>query len=955
MMNVQASRPKMHRPQARSLKQALTGVAALSRLGAFHQDLGGRRDSFSYRRMRNGAEVSPEGSFASRTSPEAKRRKSRHTLVVEESLRLQLEEENRKRAARYVEDDKWEEANTTVWFPCQHNKRAWDGLILVVLLYSVVVEPFRIGLSVSAEGWQWVLDAVLSILFIMDIVFTFNTAYLETHLEGDNWVIDRGMIAQNYLAWRFYIELPSAYPAEIIDFIASYFEWEVDHTRLRLLRMMRLLRMVRVMRELRVIYGEVLLWFESRLQANLAAFHLVGPLTILVYLIHLLACSFTFVAKSAMSRGYEESWMTTYDHGAALESSTRQQYLMALYWASGTATGLGTGVQPSNEIEWLFVSCAHIVGVVVMGSVIGSIAHSIEASASPIEKMIEQKTDIVKDITRWRAMPPELADSVIRFYSHYARKQSASLADETALLDSLAVAPSLRREVLKHLLGRSVALIPMFTMDQALYATDEFQLAVDPMLRPVVLEEGELIFEQGSLRSSKSAPQMTLLFLCEGAVKASTRIGSREKMLYTIREEGDLFGEHTLLSQRSDVTCYALMRCDLFSLSLHDLFSLLDRFPEAREEFGELVLDAAIRHKWQRFFSLRITCSDQSSRLSMRAGPDGAALRIQLAVMRKQIQMLRRHSPQEVMPLLFASRSEQHAAISAGSATTHGAHASHGSAKQQQHHLLHYHQHGSHVAHGGKRHGSTGTAAMQGVPHVTLASMNHQCSNPLAPTTSLSREWSSSALSRDSQSSRDLTLWLPSSGSGSSGGGRDGDRQQSVLNYQPSLKGGAVPPALARQGSALARQRSLPSLDADLIQPTPPTTSLTNGDAQDGPRAKVRFAAGQSPSPQPPGPAKMTTMQPPESGVVSAEVVSVAEANGIDGIAVAARAATEAAKEAVETAKALEAKMEARLQGMDVHLTALRDSIDANSIALGILLQGGAETAPRSTLPNVSA
>ena len=42
-------------------------------------------------------------------------------------------------------------------------------------------------------------------------------------------------------------------------------------------------------------------------------------------------------------------------------------------------------------------------------------------------------------------------------------------------------------------------------------------------------------------------------------------------------------------------------------------------------------------------------------------------------------------------------------------------------------------------------------------------------------------------------------------------------------------------------------------------------------------------------------------------------------------------------------------------QGMDVHLTALRDSIDANSIALGILLQGGAETAPRSTLPNVSA
>ena len=71
-------------------------------------------------------------------------------------------------------------------------------------------------------------------------------------------------------------------------------------------------------------------------------------------------------------------------------------------------------------------------------------------------------------------------------------------------------------------------------------------------------------------------------------------------MLYTIREEGDLFGEHTLLQQASDVTTHALSRCDLFSLALHDLFTILDRFPECKEEMGELVLDACIRHKWQR-------------------------------------------------------------------------------------------------------------------------------------------------------------------------------------------------------------------------------------------------------------------------------------------------------------------------------------------------------------------
>lgn len=120
-----------------------------------------------------------------------------------------------------------------------------------------------------------------------------------------------------------------------------------------------------------------------RWQANLAGFHLSGPLMMLIYLMHLLACAFIAVGHNARAYGYEESWLSEYDGGAALEGGVRQQYLIALYWASGTSTGLGTGVLPCNEAEWLFVSCSHAIGVVVMGSVIGWIARSIESSQSP--------------------------------------------------------------------------------------------------------------------------------------------------------------------------------------------------------------------------------------------------------------------------------------------------------------------------------------------------------------------------------------------------------------------------------------------------------------------------------------------------------------------------------------------------------------------------------------------
>ena len=794
----------------------------------------------------------------------------------------------------------------------QQNKRVWDNLILVVLLYSIVMEPFRIGLGTEATGFMYQLDMTLSVLFLFDILFTFNTAYLETHLEGDNWVIDRGMIAQNYFAWRFYIELPSAYPAELVDLMAVHFEWAMESKSwFRLLRLLRLLRVVRVLRELNVIYAEVLLWFESRLQANLAAFHLAGPLTILVYLMHLLACSFVFAAHAAQARGYEHSWMLDYDDGAANEGGLRQQYLIALYWASGTATGLGTGVVPANEIEWFFVSLAHCVGVVVMGSVIGSIAHSIEASQSPIEKMIEQKTDIVKDITRWRAMGPELADHVIRFYSHYSRKHHAALLhDEQALLESLTVAPALRREVLKHLLGKSVALIPLFSTEHASYATDEFQLAVDPILRPMVHEPGELIFEQGSHRSSKSAPYMTLLFLCEGTVKCSTRIAGKDKTLYSIRDEGDLFGEHVLFQKTADVSAFALTRCDVFSLLLADLFVLLERFPEAREEMATHVLQCSIKHKCQRYFSLKISISEEDAKIGK--GVNGAALRIQLAALRKQNRNMRLKDPKEVMPLLFLSRAEQMAAATALATVPDGDRRA-------------------------PKRMATGNAP----------------------------------LSRASTAMASITAPLSRQGSSSS-----------LLNRQPSSMMG-----LSRQKTVVGLSESL-SLMHDL-QPQPSQLSspalremreergvrfATAEQQQQPPRQQQQPQQQpqqpQQPPPQPPppqqqpqlpfarwSPRRTAVVQPALAAAPAVAMAAVAPApctasavlpsprvlpsplGGTAGHEVSSSNSVVDANAVAADVARLDAKVEARLYAVDATLASLREAVDANSIALGILVQ----------------
>ena len=70
--------------------------------------------------------------------------RKRKTLGHDEEEEMKrVEEENRVWASTFVVADKWEEANTDIWFPVGPKKRLWDVLILNVLLYSICVEPFR--------------------------------------------------------------------------------------------------------------------------------------------------------------------------------------------------------------------------------------------------------------------------------------------------------------------------------------------------------------------------------------------------------------------------------------------------------------------------------------------------------------------------------------------------------------------------------------------------------------------------------------------------------------------------------------------------------------------------------------------------------------------------------------------------------------------------------------------
>jgi hypothetical protein len=164
--------PVRKKGTARRLSRAVTILKTLH-----HFD---RYDSWGlgYEALRQGDSFPRSKELTPRPRPEKKRSRSRRRRVSlrEDDALRHVAETERRRAHMYVGDDKWADSNTTVWFPVAQHKRLWDYVMLFVLVYSIVVEPYRMAFDAPAHGRIFAFELLLSLIFIVDIGFTFNTA-----------------------------------------------------------------------------------------------------------------------------------------------------------------------------------------------------------------------------------------------------------------------------------------------------------------------------------------------------------------------------------------------------------------------------------------------------------------------------------------------------------------------------------------------------------------------------------------------------------------------------------------------------------------------------------------------------------------------------------------------------------------------------------------------------------
>ena len=141
----------------------------------------------------------------------------------------------------------------------------WDLVTSVALIYTAAVTPFEVAFLAQlspSERWSdtvFLLNRCVDIIFIMDMLMQFRTAFLRIDLiKGASWITDPGAIAFHYVrsTW-FYIDLFSILTS-LFDIVGG--EGLDNLIALRIIRVLRLAKLIRLARGLRIFSKWEMSW-----------------------------------------------------------------------------------------------------------------------------------------------------------------------------------------------------------------------------------------------------------------------------------------------------------------------------------------------------------------------------------------------------------------------------------------------------------------------------------------------------------------------------------------------------------------------------------------------------------------------------------------------------------------------------------------------------------------------
>ncbi|KAF4658985.1 Potassium voltage-gated channel sub H member 4 [Perkinsus olseni] len=458
-------------------------------------------------------------------------------------------------------------------------RTVWDLFGFLLIVSDAISIPYRVSFNAKPEGIYLLSENIVTIFWLFDVLLNFFTGYY----RGSELVTDPGMIWKHYIrGWLLF------------DLIASFpFTWLLRFTRfLRLFRLLRLAKLIHIL-------GRIEEFLEVFPIAHFAA-SISKMILWIVLLSHVSACVWFSVGLRSLSCDkpsenllqcdWEESWMVALDR-SELENSDSFKlllYLNALYFTLSTMTTVGYGdIHPVSSGEKAFTAFFLLVSIVAFSGMVGAVTEVVHQFFG---RNVQHKSAMLNlgRYMKWRRLPYHLQRRLRRYMQYRWEHGGLDLGfKESEIMRDLS--PALRISVLARVYG------PPLKEARHFKWLVRHQLAFERLLAKVKFATqapGDVLFLDSELDDCLyflQVGQLGLFYSVESGegypecviVKAPAHVGQTALRLLATNKP----------SERENILrpCSALCstHCELLTISIDDLKTLLDSMPKLWQEFAE--------------------------------------------------------------------------------------------------------------------------------------------------------------------------------------------------------------------------------------------------------------------------------------------------------------------------------------------------------------------------------
>eukprot|EP01043_Picozoa_sp_COSAG02_P026055 COSAG02_NODE_1489_length_12365_cov_22.798793_8_plen_652_part_00 len=420
----------------------------------------------------------------------------------------------------------------------------WDVFSMILIVYSCVTIPYRLGFGLEAEGAEVVIDYAVDSIFMFDCMLTFRKAIM----LDSKLIVAPGVLAKQYFKGWFVLDFFSSFPFNLV--LALFFDLN-NPDAARILKLIRVFRMVKILRMVRI--KRLLKKFQDAMSIKNGVMISMKFALVTVMASHFIACLFFNQSKTVK----EFNWALNYcvwadkdnvNDGCSLDvcrvkncemlcgytarangpvfaldnpgtnrgdgddtqikgdacldecidCSDMGQYTASIYYALVTMTTIGYGdILPANNDERIFCTVTMLVGASIFAYAITNmctVVHNLNPSSVYNKGRMDELTDVcnflgVEKLTKKRLME--------FFFFKIDASQACHVNESSIILD---MSESLRRQIRRFTLRKQLAAVPFLrkhTSQPDNPSSSRFLGAIATQIVSTPYAPGDAIIKQG--------------------------------------------------------------------------------------------------------------------------------------------------------------------------------------------------------------------------------------------------------------------------------------------------------------------------------------------------------------------------------------------------------------------------------------------------------------------------